>query len=85
MAQSREALKYALRLRASQLAERINDYALAERLGKKPWFDTPEQLERAEKELEEILAQIKALENGAALKKLGPRRRPSRRARSAHA
>jgi hypothetical protein len=74
MAKNREALKYALRLRAGHLAERINDYALAERLGKDTWFDTPEELEMAEKELEEILAQIKELENGTARRSVHNRR-----------
>jgi hypothetical protein len=78
MAKNREALKYALRLRASHLAERINDYAMAERLGKNPWFDSPEELELAEKELEEILSQIKELENGAARRTTHNRRSPHR-------
>ena len=82
MAKSREALKYALRLRASQLAERINDHALAERLGKKPWFDTLQELEMAEKELEGILAQLKELELGATAKRLGQNRRVNRRTKT---
>ncbi|MBI1743867.1 hypothetical protein HYR54_12495 [Candidatus Acetothermia bacterium] len=81
MAKSHEALKYSLRLRASQLAERINDHALAERLGKKPWFDTPHDLEKAEKELEEILAQLKELES-TSLKRPGHNRRVNRRAKA---
>jgi len=82
MAKSREALKYSLRLRASHLAERINDHALAERLGKKPWFDTLHDLETAEKELEEILAQLRELESAASLKRPGPNRRVNRRAKA---
>ena len=82
MAKSREALKYSLRLRASQLAERINDHALAERLGKKPWFDASHDLEMAEKELEGILAQLKELESTVSVKRPGHNRRVNRRAKA---
>ena len=85
MVKNKETLKYALRLRASHLAERINDYAMAERLGKNPWFDSPEELELAEKELEEILSQLRELENGTSRHVSHNRRSSTRRPRTLNA
>ncbi len=84
MVKNRETLKYALWLRAGHLAERINDYAMAERLGKNPWFDSPEELELAEKELEEILSQLRELESGAT-RRISHNRRSTRRPRTLNA
>jgi hypothetical protein len=82
MPKGREALKRALRLRAGQLAERINNYSMALRLGRSPRFDTPEEIEQAERDLEEVLAQLKALEAAPPRRQ---RRRSPRRAMRAHA